>query len=200
MGLLQIQKNHWRNLRYWYVPLGIAIVSAAIALFGAEAHYGLRYDRFAIEGGAFWRLITGHFVHLGTQHLVLNLAGLVLVWLLVGRQYTMRQWGLVILISLVIINFGFWYLDPALEWYVGLSGLLHGLLVAGALTSYRDMPVEALVILATVSAKVIYEQMVGPMPGSESTAGGDVVVNAHLYGAIGGLLSGLIVRHSAGQR
>ena len=200
MGLLQIQKNQWRDLRYWYIPIGIAIVSGAIELFGAEAHYGLRYDRFAIEDGKVWRLLTGHFVHLGTQHLILNLAGLVLVWLLVGRQYTMRQWGLVILIALVVIDFGFWYLDPGLEWYVGLSGLLHGLLIAGALTAYREMPVEALVILAAVTAKIMYEQMVGPMPGSESTAGGAVVVNAHLYGAIGGLVAGLIVRHSAGNR
>lgn len=187
-------------MRYWYVPLGIAVVSGAIALFGAAAHYGLRYDRFAIEDGKLWRLVSGHFVHLGTQHLILNLAGLVLVWLLVGRQYTMRQWGLVILISLVVIDFGFWYLDPDLDWYVGLSGLLHGLLVAGALTAYRDTPVEALVIIAAVTAKIVYEQMVGPMPGSESTAGGAVVVNAHLYGAVGGLIAGLIMRHSAGNR
>ena len=36
---------------------------------------------------------------------------------------------------------------------------------------------------------MIWEQVYGPAPGSEEMAGGNVIVNAHMYGAIaGGLL------------
>ncbi len=36
--------------------------------------------------------------------------------------------------------------------------------------------------------KLVWEGVMGPMPGSESTAGGPVVVQAHLYGSVGGLM------------
>ncbi len=84
---------------------------------------------------------------------------------------------------------GFWFVDSELRWYVGLSGLLHGLLLAGAIAGIRSLPVESIVIAAVVVAKLAYEQIVGPLPGSESVAGAAVVVNAHLYGAIGGALA-----------
>ena len=43
-----------------------------------------------------------------------------------------------------------------------------------------------------VAGKLLWEQTVGPLPGSESSAGGTVIVNAHLYGAVGGVLGALI--------
>jgi len=74
-----------------------------------------------------------------------------------------------------------------------LSGLLHGLLLAGAIAGVRSLPAESLVICAVVVAKLAYEQIAGPLPGSESVAGGAVVVNSHLYGAVGGALSAAII-------
>jgi rhomboid family GlyGly-CTERM serine protease len=157
-------------------------------VFGDAGREILRYDRLAIAQGEFWRLISGHIAHLGIRHLLLNIAGLVLVWLLVGRQYMMWHWCLVIAISLVVIDLGFWYVDTDLLWYVGLSGLLHGLLLAGAIPAYRSAPVEASTICIAVAGKLLYEQFAGPLPGSEATAGGAVVTTAHLYGGIGGLV------------
>jgi hypothetical protein len=76
---------------------------------------------------------------------------------------------------------------------VGLSGVLHGLLVAGLLhglmTPRRR---ESAVVLALVFAKLAYEQLAGPLPGSAATAGGAVIVDAHLYGAIAGLAGACI--------
>ena len=191
MGLLQDRyaavRNQLGRARYWQVPLLFAACSGFFAVFGDTGRALLKYDRLAIAGGEFWRLISGHFVHLGLQHLLLNLAGLVLVWLLVGRQYTMQQWVLVTVISLVVINAGFWWLDPDLIWYVGLSGLLHGLLIAGAVVAFPSTPAESIIICVAVTAKLIYEQVSGPLPGSEATAGGAVVTKAHLFGAVGGL-------------
>ncbi len=167
----------------------VALACVVAAAWGDAARELLRYDRLAIAGGEVWRLLGGHVVHLGIQHLALNLAGLALVWSLVGRLYGTRQWLLVIAISIVVMDAGFWWLDEGLRWYVGLSGLLHGLLLAGAIRGLRSLPAESIAICVVVVAKLAYEQLAGPLPGAEAAAGGVVVVNAHLYGAAGGALA-----------
>ena len=178
---------------YWLVPAVITAIALVIAVFGTAGIELLKYDRLAIIDGEYWRLLSGHFSHLGPEHLLLNLAGLVLVWLLVGRQYTTGQWLIVTAFSLAVITLGFWYLDPNLIWYVGLSGLLHGLLIAGAIRGIKTQPVESIIIIVAVAGKLIYEQLIGPLPGSEATAGGAVITNAHLYGAFGGAMIAAIL-------
>lgn len=182
-----------RRFPDWQVPFVFALLCALAAAWGDLAKALLRYDRTAIAGGEIWRLVSAHFVHLGFWHLALNLAGLGVVWLLVGRRFGSRQWFLVSGICIAVIDAGFWSLDRDLEWYVGLSGLLHGLLAAGAIRGLRELPLESVIICLVLAAKIAYEQLMGPLPGSEVAAGGAVVINAHLYGAIGGLLSGLIL-------
>lgn len=184
-----------RRIAHWQVPLVFALASVLAAAFGDDGRAFLRYDHPAIAAGEYWRLLTGHFVHLGYQHLLLNLAGLLLVWLLVGRHHNTRQWYAVSATSVAIMSLGFWLLDPDMRWYVGLSGLLHGLLLAGGITGMRSLPGESSVICAVVVGKLLYEQLVGPLPGSESVAGGTVIVNAHLYGAVGGGLAAFVFRH-----
>jgi rhomboid family GlyGly-CTERM serine protease len=181
-------------IEHWKVALVVALVCVFAAAFGDDAREFLRYDRAAIADGEYWRLLSGHFVHLGYSHLALNLVGLLFVWLLVGRLYDTQQWLFVTVISIVFMDAGFWFLDADLRWYVGLSGLLHGLLLAGAIAGVRSLPAESLVICAVVVAKLAYEQIAGPLPGSESVAGGAVVVNSHLYGAVGGAFSAAIIR------
>ena len=181
-----------RPAAHWQIPLALAVACGIAALFGDEGREILRYERPVIADGEYWRLLSGHIAHLGQQHLLLNLAGLLLVWLLAGRLYSRRDWTLVMLICVLAMDAGLWFLDPAVRWYVGLSGLLHGLLVAGAIRGIRPLPVESAVTCVLVAAKLAFEQIVGPLPGSQSVAGGAVVVNAHLYGAIGGALAGLI--------
>lgn len=177
-----------RRLSGWRVPLALAALSLAAALPGWTA---LRYDRGGVSEGELWRLVTGHFAHLGVSHLALNVAGLVLVWFLVGGAYGALQWSFVAVFAMLSIDLGFWFLDERLTWYVGMSGLLHALLSAGILRQLREMPVELGVLAALLVAKIAYEQIAGPLPGSRESAGGDVVVNAHLYGVIGGALAAL---------
>ena len=44
-----------------------------------------------------------------------------------------------------------------------------------------------------VVGKLSWEQFDGALPGSESVAGGLVVVDAHLYGALAGALLGIVL-------
>ena len=196
MGLFKRDQSGlsgWLNrAAYWQVALWLIVLSLVVAAFGDAGRGFLKYDRAAIEAGEFWRLLTGHFAHLSNSHTLLNLAGLVVSWLLVGRNYSSAQWLVVLLVSLGTISAGFWFIDTGLLWYVGLSGVLHGLMIAGAVGGLKTLPTESVVICVLVASKLIYEQLLGPLPGSESTSGGSVVVNAHLYGTIGGLIAAAI--------
>ena len=172
----------------WLVPGVIASVALALLVGGDAGREWLRFDRTGITAGEAWRLATGHLVHLGVTHALLNLAGLVLVWFLVGRAFSGRQWLWVMAGSVAAIDLGLWFCAPALDWYVGLSGLLHGMLAAGIVAGLTRRSGEALFLAVVVTAKVAWEQFAGPLPGSEATSGGTVIVDAHLYGVIGGTL------------
>ena len=96
--------------------------------------------------------------------------------------------------AIVIIDSGLWYLDPSLQWYVGLSGLLHALLATGLVVGVSPRRRDLQVLAALLALKIAWEQLSGPLPGSEISSGGPVVVDAHLYGIVAGVLSGLIAR------
>lgn len=184
----------------WIIPAVIIALSILIMLGGSAANEWLRYDRVWIGQGEAWRLISGHVTHLGWSHLALNSAGLLLVWFLVGGAQSIRDWILVITVSIASIDIGFWLLRPDLLWYVGMSGFLHGILAAGLVPRLRKMQPETAVLTVLLVAKIAWEQIGGPLPGSESTSGGPVVVAAHLYGALGGVLGALLARIRVGPR
>lgn len=162
-----------------------------IAVGGEPLRLLLRYERTALLAGEYWRLVTGHLVHSSPAHLVLNVAGLGLIAGLFPRDYSLRQWLFIAALSTVAIDVGFVFYEPQLEWYVGLSGVLHGALAAGAVAWWRheSRPLAAL-LSAIFVAKLAWEQTHGALPFSGDMA---VIVDAHLYGALGGALaSGLI--------
>lgn len=192
MGLRKA--GHLSSLAGQYGLPGLIALLAVLGQAGGETvRDALQYDRHAIVDGEYYRLLTGHLVHLGWPHLLLNLAGLALIWLLVGDRYNRLQWLAVLAGTAVLIDAAFWYFLPELRWYVGLSGVLHGLLVAGAIVLLSVRRVEGIILLSAVSAKLVYEYLLGPMPGSTSSVGGNVVTEAHLYGAIGGAIMGTLI-------
>jgi rhomboid family GlyGly-CTERM serine protease len=178
----------------WLFPVVYIGISILVMMTGDLGKEVLRYDRVWIGQGEAWRLISGHFAHLGWSHLALNSAGLLLVWFLIGGAYTLRTWVLIVSVTLATMDMGFWFLNPELYWYVGMSGLLHGLLAAGIVTRLRKIDAETAILLLLLVAKISWEQFSGPVPGSESTSGGPVVVDAHLYGAVGGILGAVLAR------
>jgi rhomboid family GlyGly-CTERM serine protease len=174
----------------WF--LGLLIVVLVLSGAGDEPlRNALRYERTAVFGGEYWRLLTGHFVHGSTAHLMLNLAGLAVVAALCARVYSLGACLVILLASILAIDLGFVFWEPQLEWYVGFSGVLHGGLAAAAIAWMRHETKDlALGLLAIVVGKLAWEQWRGSLPFSGDMP---VIVDAHLYGAIGGALAAAVL-------
>jgi membrane associated rhomboid family serine protease len=84
-----------------------------------------------------------------------------------------------------------WFLDPELSWYVGASGALHGVMTAGTLAHLRRRDLDGWILAAFIVAKLGYEQFAGSMPFAGAA---NTIVNAHLYGAIGGLAIAMLLK------
>ncbi len=163
------------------------MLSIFIASSGETVSASLRYQQNAILAGEIWRLLTGHLVHLGWLHLWMNLGGFLLIWLLFGRLLSVIHWWSLLFFSSLFISITMLLVNTDIDWYVGLSGVLHAVFVAGALAAVlRGLRAE-LFLLAVIAGKLAWEQFHGAMPGSEEMAGGNVIVEAHLYGALSGL-------------
>lgn len=184
---------HISSLTRYSLPLALAVAAVAFQWSGEAVIHALRYERGAIGGGEWWRLLTGHLVHLGWSHLWLNLAGLALVWMLVGPYWSVRAWWITAFACIAGTSAGLLLGMPDLTWYVGLSGVLHGLLMAGVLAGVATRHKDMMILLLGVAAKLAWEQWHGPLPGSAEAAGGPVVVNAHLYGATAGALAAAVM-------
>lgn len=144
-----------------------------------------QYSRTEIASGQWWRLITGNLTHLNWQHFGMNAVALIAIVLLLPDVMKLSELFLVFLLSCLGVTLAIWTFSPAIYWYVGLSGALHGvLLVLLLLDITKHMQIWNIILFLLVVAKLIWESSMGALPGSEATAGGPVVVQAHLYGAV----------------
>ncbi len=169
---------------------GLALLAACALLIlpelaGEAGKLAWRYDRAGLAAGQLWRLITAHIVHLNLEHAALNSLGLVLMWALFVRDYSPRQWLFIVLGSIAAIDAGLWMRDSTIAWYVGSSGAMHGVMSAGTLAHVRRRDLDGWILAIFLIVKLGYEQTAGALPFADTGPG--VVVNAHLYGAIGGL-------------
>ncbi len=184
--------NEGRNLanllRQNALAGGLALLCLLLALAGPDLTRALRFDWSLIQSGEWWRFVSGHLVHLGWSHTLMNVAALLLMSILFGSQLSNWRWAMLLLLAACGVSIGLVWFGPHLDWYVGLSGVLHGMFAAGIVTAWARRPGESLILGLGLAAKLVYEFTQGALPGSETTAGGPVIVEAHLYGAIAGLI------------
>jgi rhomboid family GlyGly-CTERM serine protease len=167
----------------------IVLLSALSQLSLLSGFDWLQYARADIQAGQWWRFITGNFVHLSWRHFAMNVVALVVIMTLYPNCLRSKSMLWVFLCCCLSVTLGIQLFSPEIQWYVGLSGALHGLLVTLIILGYlADKHWLNLILLVVVTAKLSWEGIMGPLPGSEMSAGGPVVVQAHLYGFLGGLV------------
>ena len=124
----------------------------------------------------------------------LECSGRSLFWALVGAAVTNRQWMSFICGSVLVICLGLLIFNPDRCLNVGFSGVFHVMLMAGAISEIRSGRRSSYILLILVVAKLGWEHIAGPLPGSEATAGGMVIVDAHFYGGLCGVLLGGLLK------
>ncbi|HEX4301025.1 MAG TPA: rhombosortase [Gammaproteobacteria bacterium] len=179
-----------RLLRQHWPLLVLLVPCLLLAAAGEPARMLLRYDRAAIEHGEIWRLFSGNFVHLGLGHLLEDMAGLVLLWLLFEDVLPGWRTPAVVCLGSLAVGLGLLIGDRHVDWYVGISGALDTLWAAGALGLLRRRDRFGWMLSVVLLAKLVYEQCFGALPFSSVSSGGMVIVDAHLYGALAGALIG----------
>lgn len=172
--------------KYSLVPFVIVIVSVILALMEPMSSEWFAYDRDQLNNFEWWRLITGHFLHTNITHLLLNTLGLTLLWALHGHYYPAQRCVILFLILCLGTSGSLYIFSPQMQWYVGLSGVLHGLFIIGAYFDIQNKYKTGWLMLVGVWLKVAHEQIYGASEEVTQLIGANVAIDAHLFGTVTG--------------
>lgn len=178
----------------WTHVLWLFLFVICFTLQSAGLVHAFQFDRELVDQGHWWLLLSGNLVHLNWSHFMLNMAGLLLVALFFSVYGSLVDWLFVLLFTSLVTGLCLYLFLPELKWYVGLSGVLHGLFIYGAMREIRYYPFSGYALVALFAGKLVWEFMNGALPGSEEMTGGHVVVESHLYGALAGLAAVIVTR------
>lgn len=178
-----------------WTALGAAVLIVLLQAGGAlPAALEYRADAWWREP---WRLVGAHVVHVNWRHAIVNAAAWWLVARLFGAELPARRQALAALVALAAVDAGLVLLYPAIAWYRGASGVLHGLFFAGA-TAWllgalrtRRAPWWPALLLAGATVKLVIEQPATSLTPYAGWLEAPTVPQAHWLGAVGGTLAGL---------
>lgn len=188
MALPTLDVNPQLGRERWWLVLVVALL-AGVQFFPET----LLWQREKILDGEFWRLLTGHWLHLNVSHFALNfIAGLVLViWVkphVRTAEIALQLFLLSLLLGLCLLQF-----VPQLSWYGGLSGILHGFLCLYSIRLFflqRSRWWAGIFLL--VWLKIAVEQHAGSSAQVVSFNDFPVILEAHILGAILGTLLAVV--------
>lgn len=197
-------KNLPLNKQHSLLVVTITLLAMLAYLFNDEVAPLFVYQHQLISQGELWRGFTGHFFHTNAIHLLLNLTALVLLWALHGNFYTLKNYSLLFITSALICSAGLFYFSPDVQQYVGLSGVLHGIFIFGAIMDIRHKDKTGYLLLIGVLLKITHEQFYGASEQVTTLIDATVAIDAHLWGAVGGLLFScgyvLVIKSSASNK
>lgn len=191
-------------MRTYGIYLAIAFLVLLLAFFEPVSSAYLRFDRELIDAGEIWRLFSAHFVHLSYTHMVGNLLAVFLVAYIAGESLNNLTGVCLLLWCVLVVGLGLYFFADHLSSYVGLSGVLHGLLVVSPFVSKFYSRKIAVVFLVAVTIKILWEQsgFYDDMALAD-TIGGRVETRSHLFGWFAGLIfliSWLLKQHFFAQK
>lgn len=159
----------------------------------------LEYDRAAIASGQLWRIVTCHLTHWSVDHLVWDVAALLVLGALCetsDRRGMLRC----VAAAAVLIPASIGWLMPDLPFYRGLSGIDSALFVWLATTLLRecliarrpDWAAVVITVLCAFVAKTGFEFVTGQTLFVDSTAATMIPIPlAHVVGGLVAILCGL---------
>ena len=169
-------------LTIWYSTLGE--ITLQTSLFA--------YQRDWLDTGQWWRIFTAHFMHSNVIHFILNIVGLFLLWMLHGEYSTPNAFAINVLLLCVGISLCIYIWSPSIFWYVGLSGVLHGIFAWGVVIDIFLKRKTGYLLLLGLFVKIVDEQFFSSSQFMSELIEVNVATDAHFYGAVIGLVLGAV--------
>ena len=176
---------------YLISPLLLLLIAAIFQLLDLGTL--LQYNTNQVEQGQLWRMITGHFVHSNINHLLLNSAGIALIWALHGEYYRPSFYAQLLFGLSLCISLGLFLFYPQTAIYVGLSGVLHGMIIVGAIIDTQKGHRSGYLLFFGVWGKIVFEHLQGPNLELSDLIDARVAIESHLLGAFAGSCYWLVV-------
>jgi rhomboid family GlyGly-CTERM serine protease len=173
----------------FYFCIALSALMLLLTALENSAFPSLSLEADNVINGEYWRLLTANFVHFGWAHTLMNIAAFGLCSLVFFNELPVKIYSLLLLWCCLGVGVGVFFFSPEYSPYAGLSGAIHGLIVAGLIQT-RAYPlwikVGGLILLA---GKLIQENL----PGYQATDLQELIpvaiaVESHVYGAIAGVL------------
>jgi rhomboid family GlyGly-CTERM serine protease len=175
------------------ISLFITLLIVFFAAFPDVFFPWLSLERNKVAQDEVWRILTSNFVHFGWAHTLMNLAAFLLCSLALFINFSAARLIALILFCSTAVGLSVYIFNPEYETYAGLSGAIHGFIIAGLLLNKRHTYWLNGLFIALAFGKIIYEHQAN-YHATELQALLPVAVayDAHLYGALAGLLFGAI--------
>jgi len=174
-----------------FLIIFICLIATLAFIFDSQVSQPLVYNYDLISKGELWRLFTGHLLHTNGYHLLLNMSAIILLWALHGQFYSHLNYSILFIVSALTTSLGLYIFSPELQQYVGLSGVLHGVFVFGSIMDITNKEKTGYLLFIGVWMKIAHEQYNGASNEIAELIGANVAIDAHLWGAVGGLLFSL---------
>ena len=174
-------------LNWRFVAAPVTLMLVVLMVYLSPLSQLLEFNRELIAAGEYWRVVTGHISHSNFYHLSLNGLGILLIWALHGEYYNTKQYALSISLLSLYCGASLYIFYPEISVYNGLSGVLHGLIVVGALIDCQKKMRTGYLLFVGIWLKIAWEQYTGPDESLGQLIDARVGIEAHLIGAISGI-------------
>lgn len=170
------------------LPVFLFALAFSLLIIGLQMlQPSLLYQREAILAGEAWRLWSGNLIHTNHYHMLLNLAGFWIFLLLCGSTITLKLLIFSIFFAATVIGFALLTLHPEIKWYAGLSGVLYGLFIIGAICLAAAGEMLSFIALTALIVIKLGTSWFGDSDAMTQTMiAARIVDEAHLYGALAG--------------
>lgn len=172
----------------------IAVIAIWLPFYQAETGSLLdQYDYYSsVVWQEPWRIFTAHIFHLDTTHAITNAIALVLVTLFFAHHFSVRTWFNAVIVIMVSCTAVVWLIGMP-ERFVGLSALIHGLLLTSLLLEWSQQNYArndwlSPLVIGLLVLKVVLE-IFGAMHSAILLSAGTDYGYIHLAGLVSGIIA-----------
>jgi len=184
-----------RNIKYLFLlTMGVFILSIVLQLINQNLpEYPLSYSRYHFFSQIYWQWITPNIVHVNWMHWLLNILNFMALMIFFYHAWTVKNIVLIYLSSSLFIMLCLYIFSENVSRYAGMSGVLYTFATYGSLVTFKEQKILSSFILLYCSIKLAANDWINNLMMVDKALDDVMVItDVHLYGAILGLVFGVL--------